>query len=363
MSIYKPAIFVPALAIYLTAVIDLLIAPSCVLRVLAAHALGGYALAITNLDHDFTELLNDLSPVVQNAFLERVPEEKSETTLLRALRTAIKSPTTVHPGQGPFWAISVLASIIILVGPALLKDPALIILLKNLIQGGMQTKRKVVRGVTENLLGPLIWSWSTWRHSRHLQSADDSLDLEDQEEAKASFQKLLQLLTKQPIGSVFIGSLMGPNQQSCRQQDLLHAIYHTGEMASMGGYAAERALQILDRLVNAREDESFYNSWEKKFVGNLIPPILFSVAPGLLTVEVGSPLITAITNSLPKVDDIRPLSLEERRMKVVWLRARDAWMSCLGQLSLPTNDPSPPSDVIDIWTGLLKMIFSNEDGE
>lgn len=330
---------------------------------LAAHALGGYALAITDQQCDFTVLMHDLSPVIQNAFLDRQPAEKSQTTLLQALRAAIRTPAAEHPGQGPFWAISVLASIITLAGPALLRDAQFIILLKNLIQGGLQTGKKHVRNMTENLLGPLIWSWRKWRHSDHLQTAEDPQDLEDLEDAKSAFQKLLELMTKHAVGSVFVGSLMGPNHESCQRQDLLHAIYHTGEMANRGGYSTERALQILDRLVNAREDKAFYESWESKFLGRLNPPILFSAASGLLALEVGPTVMQAITNALPKVDDIRPLSQEERQMKVVWFRTRDAWLACLDQLSLPSDDPAPPTEVSDIWTGLVKMIFSNDKRE
>lgn len=332
------------------------------MRVLAAHALGGYALAMADREHDFTELMSNLSPVIQNAFLEKEPADKTSVTLVHAIRIAFRSPLTVHAGQSPLWAVSVLASIIILIGPALLKDGVLIAQLKTLIQGGLCSTSKV-RHATESLLGPLVWSWRKWRHSSHLYNADERRGSEEIEEVKSSFQKLLGLMTMSPVGTIFVGSLLGGSQESCQQQDRLHAIYHTGLMGDKGGYSTERALAILDRLVNAKEDDAFYTSWESKFVDKLTPPLLFSVAPGLLTVEAGDPLLKSFASVLPKVDDIRPLSSEERQMKQVWIRSRDAWMTCLRQLSLSADDPSPPPDVVDIWVGLVKMIFSDDKCE
>ena len=55
------------------------------------------------------------------------------------------------------------------------------------------------------------------------------------------------------------------------------------------------------------------------------------------------PLVDGIVNQQANVEDIRPLTDEERGFKLVWTKALDAWTACLEQLQLSEHEQVPVS--------------------
>ncbi|KAI5123177.1 hypothetical protein M0805_000877 [Coniferiporia weirii] len=364
LSLYKPMIFVPGFELYVSSVLENLLTPSCALRVQAAHALGGFVLGITQLGADAEDIIRSVSPRVIEFFLRNEPLPNTQTTIIRTLRTALRSSEPAHHAQGPFWAISVLASFIVLFGPTLLKDRPLLMAFRAILDISVKAKKKVVRMAASTLWGPLIWVWQKWRGSPDvLESEEDGEEAAAEcEKVKACFSQMLRLTTRLPIGISFIGTLLGGSHAACQRQDLLMALFELGGSARMGGDATPRALMLLDRLVNSREDSEFYENWSDVFLGKLIPASLLSVAPGLLTAEMSpsvmTPLVEGIISQQPMHEDVRPLSDEERRLPGVWLRVKDAWIACLEQLQFSEGDPVP--DVVtEIWMGLIRMGVSS----
>ncbi|KAH8113541.1 hypothetical protein DFH11DRAFT_1599209 [Phellopilus nigrolimitatus] len=361
LSLFKPEIFIPGFEAHLSSVLENLLAPSHALRVQAAHALGGFVQGITQPGVDSDDLLRDISPRVAHFFSLNSP-----SSICRTLGAALRTTEPAHHGQGPFWAISVLTSFIILFGPALLKDRQLFMNFRATIDFGLNSKKKVVRAATSTLWGPLIWVWQKWRGSVSVSKKDEEGedDAAEREEVKAYFSQMLRSTTHLPIGISFIGALLGGSHSTCQRQDLLMAFYNLGSSAKQGGDSTPRALELLDRLINSREDGEFYTGWSNRFLTKLIPSPLLSVSPGLLTTEMGGPALGQLVESImahqPNYDDVRPLADEERRLPSVWTRAKDAWIMCLEQLEM--SEGEPVSELfLDIWTGLIRMGLTGRD--
>lgn len=71
---------------YISSVLDGLLAPSCVLRVQAAHALGGLSMAIARSGTEFDNFLRDVSPTVVEFFLRNDSDAgKHQPTILKTL--------------------------------------------------------------------------------------------------------------------------------------------------------------------------------------------------------------------------------------------------------------------------------------
>ncbi|EJC98994.1 uncharacterized protein FOMMEDRAFT_148951 [Fomitiporia mediterranea MF3/22] len=368
LSIYQPGIFVPMFQVYLMTILEALLTPSCALRVLAAHALGGFVLGLTQPEFEFENILCDVSPIVYEFFLRREAGTNSQPTILRSLRTALRTTEPTHHAQGPFWATSVLASLVILLGPALLKDRQALVAFRGTIEIGMKSKKRVVRGVTSTLWGPLIWVWQKWRGSMEDDAGESDEQCEgaaERERVKACFSTMIRMTTHLPVGLSFVGALLGNDPATCRREDLLLALYELGASARQGGESTQRALDLLDRLVNSREEADFYEQWTDTFMGKLVPEPLLSVSPGLLTSDINgaalNPAIDNIVGTLPVHTDVRPLADEERSVSGVWTRVKDAWMICIEQMEMREDDIIP--DVLtDIWTGLVRMgLASVED--
>lgn len=352
MSLYRPAIFVPIFHVYLTTLLEALLVPSCALRVLAAHALGGFVLSITRSGNDFKDLLLDASRTASDFFLRKEPETTSQSTILRALRTALRTTEPTHHAQGPFWAISVLASMVVLLGPSLMKDRQLLVAFRGTIDIGLKAKKRIVRAITSTLWGPLIWVWQTWRwsmdnQSEYMDEQDDSAS--ESEKVRACFSTMIRMTTHLPIGVSFIGALLGNCHTSCRREDLLLALYELNASARQGGESTQRALELLDRFANSREDADFYERWTESFLGKLVPRQLLSVSPGLLTLDTTAlalkPTIESIIAAQPTYTDVRPFSDEEKCVPGVWTRLKDAWISCIEQLEMSENDVIPVSSI------------------
>ncbi|KAL5512693.1 hypothetical protein ACEPAG_2959 [Sanghuangporus baumii] len=369
LSIYRPGIFVPILHIYLTTLLESLLTPSNVLRVLAAHALGGFVLGLIQAKDDFENILLEISPVVSEFFLRKTPQENLQTTILRTLRTALRNVEPSHHAQGPFWATSVLASLTVLLGPALLRERQLLVEYRATIDIGLKARKRIVRAIISTIWGPLIWVWQRWRSSVNdvpVDADDQSEGVLEQEKVKKCFSAMLRMTAHLPVGIAFIGALLGEHHDSCRQDDLHFAFFQLGMSARQGGESTQRALELLDRLVNSREDEGFYEHWTENFVEKLVPSSLLSVSPGLLTVDINvvtlSPVAESIVAAQPSPVDVRPLADEEKCAPGVWTRIKDVWIMCIEQLEMSEND-SAPDALLDIWTGLIRMGLMNVEDD
>lgn len=393
---HHPESFVPAFlsSEFLPALLETLIAPALALRLHAAHAVGGLALAITQFETcvELRRALNLISPTVMEFFLRKQPAADlgSQTTILRAIRSVLSNQfsdsSMSHHAQGPFWGLSVLLSLIILLGPATMTQLTVLKELKEALDLGLKNKKRCVRMIATSCWGGLAWTWRTWRHC--LPSEESMVDPESEGDAQRSlqsaqakarilraretFEKVLCLFSSGTFGISIVGILLGhPTGESIsrsEQQDIIRALGYLEKSGRDGGDSTPRVLDALDRLVNARGVEvvgaDADEDWEGNFAAKLAPRSMLSVYPGILSTDLtpffqtaGQPsspggaaslsaMIEAIVKQQPNVEDLRAFSEAERKNGLVWKRTRDVWLGCIEWLQLGVDEAVPVSLIL-----------------
>jgi hypothetical protein len=127
-------------------------------RTQACHALGGLVIGSTSLrgySRSHWRIANDIS-----AFLTSPSDNAKQTQeapIIRTLRTTLNATDPIHPAQGPAWALCVLASFIVLMGPACYMDENILKTIAALLSISMRHRKNSVRA-----LGCLVWRCVTW---------------------------------------------------------------------------------------------------------------------------------------------------------------------------------------------------------
>ena len=304
-------------------------------------------MAIARSGSEFDNFLRGVSPCVAEFFLRKGAEAASQQpTILKTLRTTLRTSEPVHHAQGPLWAVSVLASLTVLFGPELLRNYELLTTYRDILTIGTKSKKHAFRTAITTIWGPLIWTWQKWRNTPDINELTEFQTEHELESVKTEFSQLLMKMNHTPIGVLMYGTMLGDSHENCQRMDLLQVFVqladtvrrHKGELTSA-------VLAVLERLVNTREDNEFHASWLGKCQKRLIPQQLFSVSPGLLTTEMNlavlGPMVESIIIQMSNVDDIRPLADEERCLKQVFGKALDVWDACLEQLQLTEHESAP----------------------
>lgn len=84
-----------------------------------------------------------------------------DSLLVRTLRTTLQGLEPKHAAQGPVWAFTVLAHLIVLLGPTVYLHGELTRVVMALFSLGMRHPKSSVRG-----LGCLAWRAMTWAYFR-----------------------------------------------------------------------------------------------------------------------------------------------------------------------------------------------------
>lgn len=185
-----PEVFVPAFAPLLPSVLSNLLASTLALRLQACHALGGFvngAIAIplstvhTKLSRIVATYLT--TPTSSPTKLAKASTTKpTEAAIVRTLRTTMNMSEPIHVAQGPVWAISVLASFVVLLGSRLCADPILDRIVSNLLSIGMRHSKSSIRALTCVVWRPIAWTYF-----------QPPLPVEDDEESEVDEESYAQL--------------------------------------------------------------------------------------------------------------------------------------------------------------------------
>ena len=82
-----------------------------------------------------------------------------ESPLEKAIRTTLRAANdVVHIGQSPIWALCTLASVIVLLGPAVFTDNKMYNVVTSKIAMACQVKKSSVRVLTMVVVRALIWA-------------------------------------------------------------------------------------------------------------------------------------------------------------------------------------------------------------
>ncbi|KAI0667624.1 hypothetical protein C8Q78DRAFT_1051818 [Trametes maxima] len=378
LSLYQPAIFVPAFAPILPAILSNLLGPTLALRNQACHALGGLALAVASLPP--SEAHTRISTAVAARLVKHVnttgplsPAKKaalnspsSDPLLVRTLRTTLQTTDPVHAAQGPVWAFSVMAHLIVLLGPTIYFHSEILRTVAALFSLGIRHQKSSIRG-----MGCLAWRAMTWAYFRppHVrltiatdtddESAESATE-DDLLEERKKHEDALRASFKYLISIVDLGTGIG-TIAAFLGQELADDIYIRGAMRTLramskkGGLTCKDAMDVSLHLLScaASPDQHPVAEWDPR---KLLAPGLFSANPGLLTADwkMLSGPVKGVLEQCPQIADIRPLSLDEITADGMWDAFLAVWNDGLSVLRLQWGSEEVPSEIREIWFNLLK---------
>ncbi|KAJ7288150.1 hypothetical protein C8J57DRAFT_1279246 [Mycena rebaudengoi] len=161
---YHPALFLTPLLDIFPRILHDLMADSSALRLQAAYALGRLALAKISTLSTKTSCHDTMSTIISGFLTSETTKRKSgqDQLLLRDfINTALCSDNPSHPADGPFWAIQLLASSVILVDCSIFSHPRLLKLAMQSLEKIAAHKQGPVRA-----LHPYVWKCLIWAFSR-----------------------------------------------------------------------------------------------------------------------------------------------------------------------------------------------------
>ncbi|EMD40251.1 hypothetical protein CERSUDRAFT_122305 [Gelatoporia subvermispora B] len=358
-----PSVFVPAFGPLLESILSNLLAPTLALRSQACHALGGLALGLSTLTAPSAVHLQYSETIAMHI---QTSDEKSNASpnkrspgsvqnnspLYRTLRTTLQATEPKHAAQGPVWAWCVLASFVVMLGTSLFVEEQVTRAMIALLKVGMRHRRSSVRA-----LGSVVWRSIAWAYFQPLpceyvkepEDNDEEMRMWYEEQMRRSYT-LVPSVVDMGAGMATIAVLLAGERTS--DEALKRALAVLGTMSRKGGQSCKDALDIACQLVGLNNA----NEWNMQ---KLLPVGLFDANPGLLTAEYKSlpAMVRQIIEQCPQLDDVRSLTIEEMSTEWVLEDMLAVWREGLNNLRLAW-DCEIPSEIIDIWYGLLRANVS-----
>lgn len=367
LSVHEPSIFVPAFIELLPSLLDNLLAPRLTLRAQACHALGGLALGASQIPLSYTH--TRLSDIINAALTDfpapspisppRTPSaSKSDSMLIKTLRTTLNTHDPSCAAQGPVWALCTLAALIVLLGPALVTSTKLSNIVKGLLALSVRHRKSSVRALACVVWRPLAWAYFRPPLPR---KSDEEGNWEDERTTKAAawtpaeelrrddFWRIVTTMVDMGAGVGTVGALLARRSEDVRNVSRAVALLET--MVKRGGNMCHDAVQTLCRLVSVpvakgdevvAADESEDSDWDW---AKLLPSSLFSADPGLLTVEFASlsEEVRQVLKETATVVNVRALSAAELWVPGVMDGLIRVWRVALTQVCLSWDAELPVS--------------------
>ncbi|TDL17228.1 hypothetical protein BD410DRAFT_704744, partial [Rickenella mellea] len=385
LTISESYTFAPAFTKILPSILDQLLSNSPATRLHAANALGGLAFGFTKGKgvefladeikragrHIVAFLLESPEPVASQTELPRTPTSSPDwSPIVKSLRVTLRSELPAHTAQGPAWALSVISSFIILLGPKLFKNVKILKLIGALLQLSLRHNKKCIRALACAVWNPLLYAWDRW--GALVQTAKDGeseAEKTEREEGIRIYWELAASNMSYRNGASIVRTALG-NHPGVHMDYVNIAILTVEKMVGSGGERADGAMNILGRIVMPPEvaeksipglvDRYRYRSREI-----LLPEYLFPVKAGggMLDTEWKglSTVATKVVAACPTHEDIRPLGPAEIGDPLVWERLMKIWKDGVAFLALEDDEGTPPV-ILDSWLGLIKGKIANLNG-
>ena len=363
----------PAFTELLPSLLDNLLAPRLALRAQACHALGGLALGASQipLSYTHTRLSETVAAVLTVApapSLTSSPSTpsagKSDSILIKTLRTTLGVHDPTCAAQGPVWALCTLAALIVLLGPALVTNVKLTNSVKGLLALSVRHKKSSVRALACTLWRSLAWVYfrPPLPQRSNEQEGGDEGEWDDrrtttkaavwtpaEETRRVEFWKVVATVVDMGAGVGTVVALLAHKSDDVRS--VSRAIALLDSMVQRGGNMCHDAVQALCRLVSTPDAASASSSphggetdedWDW---GKLLPSGLFSADPGLLTIDFPSlsEEVRRVIKQMPIVADVRALSAAELWMPGVMDGLIKVWRTALTQVCLSSDAVLPVS--------------------
>ncbi|KDR82377.1 hypothetical protein GALMADRAFT_237655 [Galerina marginata CBS 339.88] len=366
---YLPDVFVPAFTPLLPSILSNLLASTFNLRTQACHALGGFANASTSvpLSTVHTRISNTVTTYLTTTPppSAKSPTKPTEAPIVRTLRTTLGCVDPPHVAQGPVWALSVLASFVVLLHSRLSVDPRVNRILSSLLGLGMRHKKSSVRALCCIVWRPVIWAY--FQPPLPVNSEDeDEQDVKDAEkvspdQVKKVYLRVMMSVVEMQTGISTIAALLG-EETTTGEEPLRQCLEVLQNMATKPQPTCADAIEAMRHMTTlSSSGRDAVDAWDANL---LLPKGLFSSNPGLLTAEFKN-LSTAVRPLFDQVamfQDIRYLTREEMSRSWVFNGILNAWKTALGNVDM-FDDSEVPDNLMEIWTNFLKANVFQEDGD
>lgn len=323
-----------------------LLAPTLNRRSQACHALGGFALACASLPPSYihTRISSSVASfLATDSTPKKSPSKKSPSTssedppIIRTIRTTLGASDPQHPAQGPVWALSILAHLIVLLGNALCTDIKVSRVISALLTLSMRHKKPAVKGVAL-----LVWRVATWAYFQppllanpDEESGNDEAREQEAANVREEYWKVVTSMVEMGVGTGTITALLNTDLHD--EDYLKRVISILIFMAAKGGEVCSHAMQIVKHFVSFETADIDWN------LNKLLPPILFSSSPGLLNTEFKSlsGVLRPVFGQFPELDDVRSLTMEEIAKDSVFTGLVGIWKEGLACIELPDQAVIP----------------------
>lgn len=297
-----------------------------------------------------------------------VPSTPREPLIIRTLRLTLEATDPQHTVHGPVWALNVLATLIVLLGPVLVEDHALRRLLTSLLTLGLRHPKSSVRALACIVWRPLIWAWFQPAFSTDFLALEDiagdgshpaeakELRKSERKEAREkdimagrnSLWKVLTSVVECQTGVVMIAALLGANNANDDSEDdrlldpddsIRRMFSVLKVMVAKGGATCQDGVDVLKRLVSC---EKLPERW---YANMLLPRSLFSASSNLLSVEFKN-LSTSVRSILQRsagLEEIRSLTSEELSKEWIFDGLIEVWREIINCLEIMDGDETPAS--------------------
>ncbi|KAF8968986.1 hypothetical protein BDZ97DRAFT_1797269 [Flammula alnicola] len=359
LCVYLPAVFIPAFTQLLPSVLSNLLASTLALRTQACHALGGFVNGSTSipLSTCHTKIASTIAAYLTTATpspAKTAQTKPTEAAIVRTLRTTISNAEPTHVAQGPVWAISVLASFVVLLGSRLCADQKVNRIVSSLLSLGMRHKKSSVRALTCIAWRPIAWAY--FQPPLPVEDDEESEVDEDSyvqtKHARLAHCKVMLSVVDCQAGVSTIAALLA-DESSVGEEALRLSIEIIQNMTSKAGHTCQDAVETLKHMVSLSESDqqNAGEGWDMKL---LLPSKLFSANPGLLTTDFKSlsHAVRPVFEQLAMIGDIRCLTRDEMAKDWVFKGLMAAWKIALGCLEL-CDDAEVPASLVEIWENLL----------
>ena len=358
--------FIPTLVNILPSVLTNLNSTSPMIRIAATHALGGFAYAFISSEEvfgedQFIEIQAFTSKIIYDYFVGKSTatsakatspskgvDADNETWIVKTIKIASSLSEPPSIASSPVWAVCMLSSIVVLLGPVLLKDFKALRLVSSLLQILLRHKKGSVRALAYRVMSMLTLGWIKYAKDG-TDGQDDSGAVVESKQVKNCREMYWRVICTSLDGGnaiALLGALLGPNSESCSAGRLKRVTWLMNTLTKRGGTASKVGMEALNQLVSF--DSQYSDGEYSTFTGKLLPLSLFSVSPGLLTTE--WTFITQATkhaiSDLPVVDDVRSLTADEVSISWVWSSLMESWRECLKVLLIRDEEDTPVIKII-----------------
>ncbi|KAI0917111.1 hypothetical protein AcW1_007609 [Taiwanofungus camphoratus] len=364
-----PSVLLDPFVDILPSVLQSLLSPSAAIRTQAANALSSYVCALLSCEtSDDRHAWKIATQHICNFTSKQSPSKRSERELrpnprlVDVISNAIKQRQPWLPGQGPTWAMVVLACIIVLSDSVLFTHPPSLKLVISSLEHAGKANRPLAYA-----LQPSVWKCLVWAFAR-MTRRDESVRSDGVAKAHgpSNIRHRAYLIIKQEIRGGIGTALVACVLRS--------AVTSSPERATSNDVDLPRALSVLQEMVQAAFEpiHSEGRSILSKLVNSIGTPTISSITPttttteqledGILVKELfdGTILRADMKQLEHLVTDIGQTRVEEVRqlteVEIIdhWEQLLGLWVSCVQRALIDQQPPfSLPADLLHIWQALL----------